>query len=198
MDSVNPDGTYLSVHQILLILQNIRAIIDSGDVVYSVPLLSCDDRSNWARNRKYVTELSEKNKEIIETIDKGTMVLCLDENSPTNYAETSIDTVAGDLHSKYTDKSSILTLFKNGKMGCIGEHCCYDGTISMSYSFFILLSLMEAPEPDWNDTKCTTIKLPEELVFDLDTKIKEEIERMKVVAEDRVSYSFICVVLTIK
>lgn len=121
VDSVNPDGTWLSVHQILLVLQRIRAIIDSGDVVYSVPLLSCDDRTNWAKNRTYVTELSQKNKDIVETIDKGLMVLCLDENCPTDYAETSVNTVAGDLHSKWADKSSILTLYKNGKMGCIGE-----------------------------------------------------------------------------
>lgn len=56
----------------------------------------------------------------------------------------------------------------------------------MSYSFFVLLSLMEGPEPDWNQT-VTSIKLPEEMIFDLDTKLKDEINRMKVVAEDRVS-----------
>lgn len=56
----------------------------------------------------------------------------------------------------------------------------------MSYSFFVLLSLMEGPEPDWNQP-VTSIKLPEEMIFDLDTKLKDEINRMKVVAEDRVS-----------
>lgn len=56
----------------------------------------------------------------------------------------------------------------------------------MSYSFFVLLSLMEGPEPDW-DQKITSIKLPEEMVFDLDKTLQEEINRMKEVAEDRVS-----------
>lgn len=56
----------------------------------------------------------------------------------------------------------------------------------MSYSFFVLLSLMEGPEPDWNQP-VASIKLPEEMIFDLDTKLKDEINRMKVVAEDRVS-----------
>lgn len=55
----------------------------------------------------------------------------------------------------------------------------------MSYSFFVLLSLMEGPEPDWNE-KITSIKLPEEMVFDLDPTIKGEIERMREVADDRV------------
>lgn len=56
----------------------------------------------------------------------------------------------------------------------------------MSYAFFVLLSLMEVPEPDWNE-KVTSIKLPEEMIFDLDTKINSEIARMKEVADDRVS-----------
>lgn len=67
------------------------------------------------------------------------------------------------------------------------QHCCYDGTISMSYSFFVLLSLMECPEPDWNE-KITSIRLPEEMIFDLDTTLKDEIKRMKEVSEDRVSF----------
>lgn len=45
---------------------------------------------------------------------------------------------------------------------------------------------MEAPEPDW-DEKVTSIRLPEEMIFDLDTTLKDEIKRMKEVAEDRVS-----------
>lgn len=56
----------------------------------------------------------------------------------------------------------------------------------MSYSFFVLLSLMEGPEPDWNE-KATSIKLPEEMVFDLDKTLEDEIRRMKEVSDDRVS-----------
>jgi carnitine O-octanoyltransferase len=62
-------------------------------------------------------------------------------------------------------------------LGCIGEHSLYDGTISVSYSFYILLSLLEEPEPNWNETP-SNILVPRELKFDIDQKLRSEVFRM--------------------
>lgn len=49
-DALNEcDGSILSPQQILIILQNIRATIDEADEKYPVPILTCDNRTNWAK-----------------------------------------------------------------------------------------------------------------------------------------------------
>lgn len=105
------------------------------------------------------------------------MMICFDDNEPSNYSEVCQKTIDGDFHSRWCDKGSSFISFKNGRIGCVGEHSLYDGTISVSYSFFILLSLMEEPEPDW-EVVPEKFSIPKELRFDIDDKLQQEIVRM--------------------
>lgn len=48
-------------------------------------------------------------------------MITLDENEPVDYAESSLMSITGDFHSKWADRTSIIVLYKNGKIACEGE-----------------------------------------------------------------------------
>lgn len=114
------------------------------------------------------------------------MAICLDNNLPRDYCETGLYTGSGNLYSRWADKSSLFVMFRNGRFGCVGEHSCYDGTISMSFDVFMQLSFIENPEPDWNAPVEFTTDL-QELTFDVDEHILKEINKMEKISEERVS-----------
>lgn len=49
------------------------------------------------------------------------MIVSFDEHSPRSWEETALNTLSGDLVSKWADKSLSLVSFKNGKFGYISE-----------------------------------------------------------------------------
>lgn len=73
----------------------------------------------------HLQEISEKNKETIETIESSSIVVVFDENEPHSYEETSQLCVNGDFHSKWADRSSTIIAFKNGRFAYVGEVCMY-------------------------------------------------------------------------
>ncbi|XP_075147930.1 carnitine O-octanoyltransferase isoform X2 [Haematobia irritans] len=182
---LHKDGTMITPQEILIILQRVRSIIDNEPMGDCVPVLTHDDRTSWAKNRTHLLELSTHNKETLKLIESSNVVLILDENEPNDYGEISQFAFNGDYHSKWGDRSSTLICYKNGKFSCVGEHSCYDGTVSVSYATFIQLSLFEIPEPDWTDKENMSIVTIKELIFDLDDTLKTEIERVKQDCDDR-------------
>lgn len=62
----------------------------------------------------------------------------------------------------------------------IFQHSCIDGTISITYSTFILFSLLENPDIDWDAPINKPIKLPStELKFEIDSYLEKEILRVQ-------------------
>jgi carnitine O-octanoyltransferase len=184
MESLNKDGSIPTPQQYLHSLRCVRDTLDNEERLMGIPILTCDERDTWAKNRKHLIEISPNNAKVLELIESSAMVISFDEYEPIDYSEACQRTIDGDYHSRWCDKSSSFVAFKNGKLGCLGEHSLYDGTISVSYSFFILLSLMEEPEPDWDEIP-TEISFPKELKFDIDQKLHDEIIRMDNYCEDQ-------------
>lgn len=179
VSGVDHSGRILSPQQLLAVFLQIRGLLDTkGEEPYPIPLLTFDDRTNWANNRKKLQNMSDNNREIIRAIEESLVVVSVDENEPTNYSEVSQMTVTGDMLSKWSDKSTTYVAFRNGTFGCIGEHSSYDGTISIAATSFVLMSCMEEGEPDWDHG---TNWVPEltELHFDLDDELRVEIDRMR-------------------
>lgn len=54
-------------------------------------------------------------------IEESITVLTLDEHSPENWNDVALDTISGDLHSKWADKSCSLVAFRSGRYGSIGD-----------------------------------------------------------------------------
>ncbi|KAL5285003.1 CROT family protein [Megaselia abdita] len=177
-ECLNEDGSYLSPQQCLAVLQRIDSILNESGLGECVPVLTNDDRTNWAKNRNRLIEISPHNKEILRLIESSVVVLTMDENEPFDYEDVCKLSLEGDFISKWADRSSILVSYKNGRVAYMGEHSAYDGTISISYGLFIDLSLYEVPEPDdWYGIK---VEVPciNELNFDLDDSMKQEIEKV--------------------
>ncbi|KAM7363901.1 carnitine O-octanoyltransferase isoform 1-T3 [Cochliomyia hominivorax] len=184
-DCLHTDGSLITPQEILVILQRIRSILDYEPMGDCVPVLTHDDRTSWAENRIRLIELSSNNKETLKLVESSNIVLVLDENEPKDYTEISQVAVYGDYHSKWGDRSSTLISYKNGKFACVGEHSCYDGTVSVSYVLFIQLSLVEIPEPDWSECELKPLVPLKEIKFDLNDTLRSEIERVKRVCDDR-------------
>ncbi|KAI8130847.1 hypothetical protein FF38_04977 [Lucilia cuprina] len=185
-DCLHPsDGTLITPLEILVVLQRIRSILDYEPMGDCVPVLTHDDRTSWAENRTRLLELSPNNKDTLKLIESSCVVLVLDENEPRDYAEISQAAVYGDYHSKWGDRSSTLISYKNGKFACVGEHSCYDGTVSVSYILFIQLSLIEEPEPNWDESSLMPLVPIREIKFVLNDKLRSEIERVKQACDER-------------
>lgn len=182
------NGEILAPQDFLLCFQQIQYRVDSENVNDAdVPVLTNDDRTSWARNRTHLLELSENNRNVMKDVESAISLFSLDTNCPDNHSEVAAITLAGDLHSRWADKSCATVCFKNGRMGCIGEHSCYDGTISVSMSLYAMLSVFEDGIPDWTVPPRKLVQ-PVELVFDLDDQIRTEIVRMKDVSDKVVTF----------
>uniref|UniRef100_A0A182P860 Choline/carnitine acyltransferase domain-containing protein n=1 Tax=Anopheles epiroticus TaxID=199890 RepID=A0A182P860_9DIPT len=181
---LNQAGDPLSPQDFLFMLQQIQVRVEGESVEHAgVPVLTNDDRTNWARNRQNLIDLSARNKTMVREIEEAVALLILDTHCPQSFSDLAQLALTGDIHSKWTDKSCGTIAFKNGQMGCYGEHCCYDGSISMSISLYVMMSIAEEGIPDWNVPAANLI-LPEELVFDLDDTLRAEIGRMEKVADE--------------
>lgn len=172
------EGKILSPQEFLHILTIARDIIENEPVQPGVPILTSDYRNGWATNRSHLKELSATNAKFLEIIESCAMTVCFDDNEPNDYSEIAQLTLNGDHHCRWNDKSSTMISFKNGKFGLVGEHSAYDGTISISFSSFLLLSMMEEPEPDWEELPKHRI-IPKEIKFQLDAQLLSEISRME-------------------
>lgn len=179
VEGVNPNGSILTPQQILAIFLQVRGILATrGEERFPVPLLTFDDRTNWAKNRARLQGVSENNRRIVQWIEEALVVASIDEHEPQNYSEVSQFTVTGDMMSKWADKSTTYVAFRNGTFGCIGEHASYDGTISIAATSFVMMSLVEEDTPDWT---AAVPWLPQvvELEFDLNDELRSEVERMR-------------------
>ncbi|XP_053679348.1 peroxisomal carnitine O-octanoyltransferase [Anopheles nili] len=177
-------GDPLSPQDFLFALQQLQVKVESETVTHAgVPVLTNDDRTTWARNRTHLMELSARNKDSLRDIEQAVALLILDTHCPDSFSDLAQLALTGDVRSKWADKSCGTIAFKNGKMGCYGEHCCYDGSISISISLYVMMSIAEEGIPDWS-VPPANLNLPEEVVFDLDDSLRQEIDRMEKVACD--------------
>ncbi|XP_052870202.1 peroxisomal carnitine O-octanoyltransferase [Anopheles cruzii] len=182
---LDAQGEPLAPQEFLFTLQQIQHKVESdvGAPHTGVPVLTNDDRTTWARNRDRLMELSQHNRDMLQEVESAVALMILDTHQPTGYSDLSQLALTGDVHSKWTDKSCGTIAFKNGQMGCYGEHCCYDGSISMAISLYVMMSIMEEGMPDWTVPPKELI-LPTEVVFDLDDTLRSEIVRMEQVANE--------------
>uniref|UniRef100_A0A336MRR1 CSON003723 protein n=1 Tax=Culicoides sonorensis TaxID=179676 RepID=A0A336MRR1_CULSO len=184
LKGTHPDGSLLSLAEIYRSFQIINSeLLENKNKKYPyIPLLTQDDRTNWYKNRKHLMELSPNNKQNLELVESAICSIALDDRCPRDYSECTQQTMAGGV-SVWADKSASLCMFRNGKIGCLGEHACYDGSVSAMTNFFIMLGLFEQEPVDW-DVVPDKIEVPKELKFDVDDVILKELDRMEAVYEE--------------
>lgn len=172
------NGEIISPQEFLHIFTIARDVIENDSAERGVPILTADERTSWANNRTHLKELSTDNENWLKIVESAATSVCFDDNEPRDYSEVAQLTLNGDYHARWNDKSSYMISFKNGKFGLVGEHSAYDGTVSISFSSFLLMSMMEEPEPDWSELPKYRI-IPKEIKFQLDDHLRGEIARME-------------------
>lgn len=121
-------------------------------------------------------KISENNSKSLEIIESSIAIFSFDDDEPRDISEISQKTLNGCVHSRWLDKSSGFVGFKNGTFGCIAEHSCFDGMTSSSP--FLLVSLMQIKEPNW-DKELKVKVIPKEIKFDIDDHLRNEVIRVE-------------------
>lgn len=120
-ECLNEDGSYLTPLQCLAVFQRIDSMLNESGVGECVPVLTNDERTNWAKNRNRLIEISTHNKDVLQLVESAIVVVTFDENEPSDYEDICKLSLNGDFISKWADRSSILVSYKNGKVAYIGE-----------------------------------------------------------------------------
>ncbi|CRL04763.1 CLUMA_CG017823, isoform A [Clunio marinus] len=172
------EGRVLTPQELLYILMHVRSNIENQSESQLLPLLTADERTSWAKNRKYLKEISKNNKRLLEIIESSLVILSFDEYEPNDDSDFSQQLLLGDFSSRWNDKSLALVSFKNGRSGFVGEHSAYDGTVGIALSTYLSMCLMEDDEPNWEELPENRI-IPQEIKFKIDDHLEREIVRLQ-------------------
>lgn len=180
LEVLQASGEICSAQQLLPQLEQIVSKMEVEPAAdCPVAVLTCDNRTAWSANRDHLRELSAANADTLRLVESSLGVVVLDQHEPRDYNELCLANMAGDLESRWADASCTSTVYRNGRLGCGGEHACYDGTISMAFMVYVMLTLMEEPEPDWTEVaKVEQVPVPRELRWDVDDWLRGEVERV--------------------
>ncbi|KAL9616611.1 MAG: hypothetical protein Q9160_008556, partial [Pyrenula sp. 1 TL-2023] len=77
--------------------------------------------------RTLLREVSESNKDLVETIDKAAFLVCLDEQSPTSPSDRYNQYLLGDPRNRWCDKSLQFIVCPNGASAYVCSHSNFDG-----------------------------------------------------------------------
>ncbi|CAK4663870.1 hypothetical protein AeMF1_011375 [Aphanomyces euteiches] len=94
-----------------------------------VSVLTSENRTNWAKARKYLIDLDPCNKESLEIIQKALFVIALDETSPANQDQVAHNCLLGDGRNRWYDKPIVFVVHENARTGINGQHAWADALV---------------------------------------------------------------------
>ncbi|PSN42557.1 Peroxisomal carnitine O-octanoyltransferase [Blattella germanica] len=142
-----------------------------------LPLLTCTDRTTWAKNRLHLESLGAQNATILNTIDCAMFVLSLDSDPAPTSSDIGQLSLCGDLTNRWADKSLDCVVFENGVEGILSEHTAYDGMVSI---YVMLYVNMKCREMNWEwkgSREVKNLPEPEELILKADAYIDQQLEK---------------------
>lgn len=184
---LSSDGQQVAIMSAPQIEQQLKYIEDwaskHGDGP-GVGSLTTHERSEWTESRRLLADISDKNKLILDRIDKALSVLILDDNEPATMNEIFRLSMCGDQRNRWADKSISSIAFKNGTFGASADHTPYDGFCTGIMTHYLMTSVEESGgiwsenlELLANSNKFKSsdpvISQPELLEFDLNDKLSE-------------------------
>ncbi|XP_015283929.1 PREDICTED: peroxisomal carnitine O-octanoyltransferase, partial [Gekko japonicus] len=142
-------------------------------------VLTSEERTRWAQIRDYLINLDPRNLSLLEKIQTSVFAICLDEASPQatpeDYTEVTKLALAGDPTTRWGDKSYNCITFSNGVFGSHCDHAPFDAMAVVALCSYIDQKVVES-EGRWKGSdKVRDIPWPEELVFNLDQKMLNDI-----------------------
>lgn len=104
-----------------------------------IGVLTAADRGNWGKFREYFFNLSDKNKEFLNCIERAMMIFCLNDSIYERLNKNEIlETMwFNDLQNRYSDKILQIVIFKAGYVGFNMEKSVLDIDIAVHFFKFI-------------------------------------------------------------
>eukprot|EP01129_Flabellula_baltica_P011774 TRINITY_DN5206_c0_g1_i1.p1 TRINITY_DN5206_c0_g1~~TRINITY_DN5206_c0_g1_i1.p1 ORF type:complete len:552 (-),score=117.45 TRINITY_DN5206_c0_g1_i1:185-1840(-) len=144
---------------------------------YDVSVLTTENRSVWAEYREKLITLSDNNEEAMETITNSFLMVTLDNRSPPTEDDAAY-LISCDEYNKWWDKLSNIIVFKNGKVGCIGEHSPCDAPY-IAWTIDYCGEQMSRNVIDRSVQDNVILKQPVRYEWDLTPELKKGIEEAK-------------------
>lgn len=160
-------------------LRHIRETSDEMGKGPGVPVLTCDNRNNWAQNRDWLKSISLNNMTCLNTIESAAFVYVLDDSKPSNYSELCWEGLCGDTTNRWADKSTTCIMTRNGMGTMNNDHTPYDAMVSVVLCHYTVM-LMEEWGGKWSGSPSVrNFPMPNLLQFDMDMKIIQAIDEAK-------------------
>ncbi|NXO64106.1 OCTC octanoyltransferase, partial [Phainopepla nitens] len=185
------DGSMLTPPEIFRQLTYIQNRCYSEPDGPGLAALTSNERTKWAELREYLIHLDPKNLTLLEKIQRSVFVVGLDESSPhatpEDYTELTRLGLIGNPTVRWGDKSYNSIFFSNGTCSAFCDHSPFDAMALITMLSYAERKIIEN-EGKWKGSdNARDIPWPEELVFTVDPKIKNEIECAKELYYKKVS-----------
>ncbi|KIL61871.1 hypothetical protein M378DRAFT_13210 [Amanita muscaria Koide BX008] len=169
-------GRELSAAKLEVQFERIIAHAEKLPLGLALGALSSDNRDLWADARSVLIDASPAhNATMLRKIESAMVVLALDETKPVTREDISWNTWAGDGRNRWYDKHQLI-VYDNGRSGFLGEHSCMDGTPTLRMNEYMLATVALGKAnlgPERTLTTGQDLPHPEELVFEVNEKVKE-------------------------
>lgn len=183
-DVIDDRGEPLSAPECERQLQYISDLCTSAGEGPGIGSLTVADRLTWAKNREWLCQIHPRNKETLEVIESSMFVVVLDESSPLTPSQVISESLGGDCHNRWADKSITLINFKNGIAGSNADHTPFDGMTTLGLGYYVTLSIKDC-NGIWNGTKTIRdLPNPQRLEFIIDDRIMTAIESARLQFQD--------------
>mmetsp|Transcript_11703 Transcript_11703/g.13575 ORF Transcript_11703/g.13575 Transcript_11703/m.13575 type:complete len:636 (-) Transcript_11703:142-2049(-) len=129
-DVYHANGEPLTVDEIEFQFKRIVTMADAKGVDPNpVGILTAENRDVWFHKRKLLLSgpKAVSNEKALETIQSSIFAVVFESSKPVTRVEVGRALLHGNGRNRFWDKSFMLTVFDNGKMGYIGEHSMSDG-----------------------------------------------------------------------
>ncbi|KAG8232274.1 hypothetical protein J437_LFUL011761 [Ladona fulva] len=140
-----------------------------------IALLTSGKRSEWAKNRQWLEALSKKNAENLHLLDNAMFAVALDKECADSESAIAKNALSGDLNNRWIDKSLNMIFFKNSVLGTLCDHAQFDGMVSIQTFHYVYLAMSETNGEWIGSKKIRDLLPPEELNFDMDSIIHQEL-----------------------
>lgn len=179
VELINPQtGKELTFSEIELQLERIVNDPKAQKMAESpIGALSITNRDEWVKNREVLLSgpHAEQNRQVLEKIESGIIVLSLDADQPVTLEERARSVYGGDGKNRFFDKQQII-VSDNGMSGYVGEHSMMDGTQTLRLNNF-MLSALQAGKIDLTGTSSgSVIDEPQRLEFQVESTLAKAAE----------------------
>ncbi|KAG1714794.1 Peroxisomal carnitine O-octanoyltransferase [Nymphon striatum] len=187
-DAVDEDGRILTVAELESQLKEVKSKCEDLPVGPGISALTSDCRQSWSKNRQYLIKIHPKNEYLLDHVEKAIFCINFDENK-VKKSEVLHNTVFGDCHNRWYDKSVNINAFKGGAVTCHADHTPADGMVMIAVMQYIHASITETQKQGKLDNSYVirpTAK-PVKIDFKVDDYIRKSIDQATAAHNERAS-----------